>query len=143
MSRETYYAALFSVLDGLRVAGTVKVVTRRFSLQDAAKPQVLPAIHIDGDREEVTCRPGLPPRRRLSVRLFAYVAVDVSRDLAGVVLSAMIDTIEAVLAPIPSQSTQTLGGICAHCWIEGTIERFETGLPGMALAIIPVHILVP
>ena len=141
-TREQAYAALLTRLQTLVAAGAVKIATRSFTLSQAVKPPELPAIFMEGDAEEIMPRPNLPPKRRLTVRLLVHVAVP-GDQVAGTVLSAMLDQIDSVLAPPPGQTVQTLGGLVAHCWIEGVIERFEIGKPNHANALIPVHILVP
>lgn len=63
-------------------------------------------------------------------------------------LNTMVDAVEAALTPtgpdLVTQAVQTLGGLVAHCWIEGGIEYYE-GLDanGRSVAIIPIAMLLP
>jgi hypothetical protein len=141
-ARETYYGALNAQLQSLITNGTVKRIARKVTLSDVNNPPKLPAIYIDGDKEHVEHMAGQTARVTMTVRLFVYVPAPDNEPSPGTALSTVLDAIDLVLAPAAGQSLQTLGGLVAHCWIEGEIERFEAGLVGKALAIVPVHMTV-
>jgi hypothetical protein len=86
----------------------------------------------------------LPPKRTLDTQIWVYT--DVGKDpnaIPETALNTLLDAIEAALAPGVMSGVQTLGGLVSHAWIEGEIEQFPGVLDGVALAIIPVRVLVP
>ena len=141
MNRDAIHAALQAVLAVLTTSAGVKLIARPKTPQDLLSPSHLPALLIVGDREHVARARGLPPKVTLKLDLFVHVPTQ--GQAPGIVLDSMLASVEAALAPAPGMEVQTLGGLVSHAWIEGEIERFETGMPDKAMAIIPIHILVP
>lgn len=141
-SRETYYGALMTQLAKLKASGAISAIDRLVRLQDATNPPVMPCIYLDTDKETVEHQAGQPARVTLTCKLFVYVAGPDRNAVPGTALSNLLDAIDSVLAaPIPGMQ-QTLGGLVSHCWVEGEIERFEAGIDNLALAIVPVHMMV-
>jgi hypothetical protein len=57
-------------------------------------------------------------------------------------MNPLLDALTAALAPPnPVENVQTLGGLVAHCWIEGGIQTDEGVLGGQSVAIVPIRIL--
>lgn len=139
--RETYYAALVSQLETLVTNGAIKRLARKVTLKDINNPPKLPCLYIDTDKELVEHQAGQKAKLLITVRLFAFVAAPDNNATPDTDLSDLLDAIDTALAPLPGVPFQTLGGIVTHCWIEGEIERFEAGVEGKALAIVPVHML--
>jgi hypothetical protein len=57
-------------------------------------------------------------------------------------LNPLIGAVEAALDPYPLEA-QTLGGLVAHCWLEGEGAIESGDLSGQAIACLPVKMLVP
>lgn len=142
MNREAIYAALFQRLSA--VPGLVTTSRRLRHWTDVAAPEQ-PALFQVQKEESVEQRPGLPPKRRLSVELYLYANSGADPAVAPAqLLNPLVDAVEAALAPdTPVAAGQTLGGLVAHAWIEGRIETDEGALGDQAVAIVPVSILVP
>lgn len=143
MSREAAYTALFALLDGLRVAGTVVVADRKLrSLNDMSAAE-LPALFMTVGDQKVEARHGTPPKRTLTADIYLYAANPDPHTAAGIQLNALIDAVEAALAPPPYTPVQTLGLTVEHCFVEGTIAVYEAPKGQRAAALMPVHMLLP
>ncbi len=139
MSRETAYAALFALLQGL---GAVSTADRRLRSLNDLNAAELPALFMTVGDQLVQARHGLPGKRRLTADIYLYAANPDPHSAAGIQLNGLIDAVEAGRAPVPGM-TQTLGGTVEHCWIEGTIAVYEAPKGQRAAALIPVHIMMP
>jgi len=138
MSREAAYAALFAQLATV----PVKTSSRRLRLLEEIGPAELPALFMTVDRQHVEPRPrGLPPKHTLGALVYLYAANPDPHQPAGSLLNDLIDAVEAALTPV--SGPETLGGIVAHCWIEGAVVVFEAPKGQRAAAIVPIHMLVP
>ena len=143
MIRETFYAALFALLQGLQTAGTVIVCDRRLRFLHEMGAAELPALFLAVDRQQLVQRRGQPVRHQLGARLFVYAANPDRHTAAGIVLNGLLDAIDTALAPPAGSDVQTLGGLVSHCWIEGAVEVYEAPQGERAAAIVPVQMLVP
>ncbi|HLY53952.1 MAG TPA: hypothetical protein VKS60_00260 [Stellaceae bacterium] len=143
MIRETAYAALFAVLEALRVDGTVVVADRRLRSLNDLNAAELPALFMTVGDQKVVARHGLPPKRTLTADIYLYAANPDPGTAAGIQLNGLIDAVEAVLAPPVYAAVQTLGGAVEHCFIEGTIAVYEAPKGQRAAALLPVHLLLP
>lgn len=143
MSRETYYVALFTLLQGLATDSVVKLCDRRLRFLEDVGSAELPALFMAVDHQQVTQVRGLPPRRVLGAKLFLYAANPNRHTSAGIALNGLIDAVEQILSPAPGTDTQTLGGIVSHAWISGTIEIFDGPQGERAASIVPVQMLIP
>lgn len=86
----------------------------------------------------------LPGKTTLNVDLLVYVASGKDPDaIPAQDLNIVLDALSACLAPGPAESRQTLGGLVAHCRIEGRIVKDPGDLDGQGLALVPVRILAP
>jgi hypothetical protein len=140
--REPIYAALFQLVSAIP---GVTTASRRLKHWADVPPADQPALFQVQKGETVTDRRGLPPKRVLAVELFLYAQSGGDPGIAPAqILNPLIDAIEAALAPDgPPPAVQNLGGLVSHAWIEGRIETDEGVLGDQAVAIIPIHLLVP
>ncbi len=143
MTRETYYTALFAMLQGLHTAGTVATADRRVRFLNEMSAAELPALFMAVDRQTLQQRRGQPPRHQLGARIYLYAANPDRYTAAGIALNGLIDAVEATLAPADGSDVQTLGGLVSHAWIEGPIEVFEAPQGERSAAIVTVQMLIP
>lgn len=143
MNRDPIFDALFERFSG--ITGLVTMDRRWRMWTDLDRQTQLPALFQREVGEDYPARPaqGLPPRRTLHVELWLYTKLDpaVANDPAG--LNAMLDLVEAALAPPPGIGRLTLGGLVYHCWIEGQVDKDPGDLDGVGKAVVPIRILVP
>ncbi len=86
----------------------------------------------------------LPGKTVLNVDLFVYIAAGKDPDcIPARDLNVALDALQSCLAPGPAQDRQTLGGLVAHCRIEGRIVKDPGDLDGQGLALVPVKIFAP
>ncbi len=146
-SRETIMAALFDKLAGVTFSQPVQdqvtwvTMSRRIKLWTDVPPTERPALFIT-DHEETPAyqAPNLPQKNTMAVQLWVYFA---SRDAAAVPstdLNVLLDAIDAALAP-GANGAQTLGGIVAHCRVEGTVLKDPGDMDGDGLILVPLRIL--
>jgi hypothetical protein len=142
MIRENIYAALFA-----RVAAVPGLVTasRRLLHWSDVAPALQPAL-FQVQKRELPRRPsGALPAWSLHADLYLYAHVGSDPQVPpATALNALLDAIDAALAPDPVSGAQTLGGLVAHCWIDPAgIETDEGVLGPQAVAILPITITVP
>lgn len=143
MTRETYYAALFALLQSLQAGGAVQTADRRVRFLNEMGAAELPALFMAVDRQTLQQRRGQPPRHQLGARVFLYAANPDRHTAAGIALNGLLDALEAALAPPAGAGVQTLGGLVSHAWIEGPVEVFEGPQGERSAAIVTVQMLVP
>jgi len=143
MSRESIYAALFTLLQGMKTAGKVKVCDRRVRFLEEMGAAELPALFMAVSHQQTAQQPGLPPKRSLQAKLYLYAANPDRHRPAGIILNGLLDGVEALLAPPPGSDFLTLGGLVRHAWIEGPIEVFEGPQGERAAAVLTVSMLLP
>ena len=141
--RETYYGALFALLQSLQTGSTVQTCDRRVRFLHEMGAAELPALFMAVDRQQLIQRRGQPARHQLGARLFVYAANPDRHTAAGIALNGLLDALEAALAPPAGAEMQTLGGLVSHAWIEGPIEVFEAPQGERSAAIVTVQMLVP
>lgn len=142
MSREDCFVALFTLLSGMKTAGTIVTCDRRIRLLQDMDPAELPALFLGGDDGVVEQQRGAGPVRTLGALIYLYTANPDRHVTAGTLLNSLLDAVDAALAP-GWQGVQTLGGAVDHCWIEGDVKVFEGAQGERAAAIVPVKILMP
>ena len=137
-SRETIYAALFALVSG---AAPFATASRRFQLITAVQTGQMPALYMSQAGETVARDRITPPRYTLRVDLAVYAQNPDATQSAAPQLNALLDAVEAALAPPAPQLDQTLGGLVSHCYLRGEIELFEGSLGNRAGAVIPIEIV--
>lgn len=159
LDREPIFDALFTrlaAIPGLRTA------SRKWRPLDNLTAAEFPALFLATGSQTPTNRRGLPTVWTIEATVYVYTAND---DPAGpgVELNRIIREVEAALERSPEELAAlerdprvtdamfleiqnnpqgtTLGGLCSHAWIAGTIETDEGILMDKAAAAIPLEIL--
>lgn len=138
MTREPILVALFAKLAALPGLATSSRVLQHFS-QVAASDQ--PALFVSPVAHSAIRTRGLPPKWTLDVDVYLYLN-RASSDVPDTVLNGILDALEVALAPAPAAEVQTLGGLCEHCWIEGSVQIEVGALGTQVIALVPLKILV-
>ena len=87
---------------------------------------------------------GLPPKRTIATEIWIYSDAGKDEDaVPETALFGLLSALETALEPSPISGVQTLNGLVSHAWIEGQAEIFPGVIGGVAMAIVPVRILVP
>lgn len=76
----------------------------------------------------------------LTPKVFVYVRTPGA--VAQTALATALDALRAALLPPQGEARQTLGGACESARIEGTIETDEGTLGDIAMAIVPLRVVV-
>jgi hypothetical protein len=140
MDREAVMTALYDL--AVTAAG---FATSGRDLAHWSQVKAQPALYVVDAEEELPAEPyNMPRPSTMAAELWIYTKgeerPDQSRPKA---LNALLDAIEATLAPDPVTNTQTLGGAVEHCWIEGRIDKAPGHTDGQAVAVIPILMIVP
>lgn len=141
--RETYYAALFTLLSTLKTNATVTTCDRRVRLIEEMQPAELPALFMAVGKQRTVQSKNQEPKRWLGATVFLYAANPDQHTSADVALNGLLDALEAVIVPSDAFVTQTLGGLVHSCWIEGETEVFPGPYGERAAAIVPIEMLIP
>ena len=156
-TREQAAAALFTlVTNGVNAAlspVSLKTALRRKRLPEDISPPMCPAFLQIQTEEDYQYRHGgmiaIPPIRTLIVDLHLYIT-DANATAAGIIgppstqLNALVQAVEASLAPDAVTGRSTLGGLVTSCRIEGKIGYLEAErLDSYSMVMIPVSILFP
>ena len=144
MSREDIFTALFALGQGLSWGTPPQgfaYISRRVRL--AADLPALPALCQAEHDESFARTPGLDPRRTLGAAWMIHQATADPDAVPASANNALMDAIEAALAPDSADGCCTLGGLVQHCWIEGEVFKDPGDLDGQALLIAPIRILIP
>src|SRR5690242_6172659 len=132
---------LFGLLETVDGVQTCSRRMRLWSNMTAAeKPAIFLAEHKETIERSIE---GLPPLRKIMANIFVYID---STDPECVPITAMNNIIDAIFTALRPQfpaEEQTLGGLVAHCWIEGEILKDPGDLDGYGIAILPVSIVLP
>jgi len=137
-SRETIYAALFALVSG---AADFVTTGRKAQIMTQMQPSQLPALYQEQVSEETQQVNGIPPKYTLRVDIIIYALNPDATQPSTPQLNALIDALEATLAPSPVTQRQTLGGLVSHCFINGKTQIFEGDLANRVAAVIPIEIV--
>lgn len=133
-------AALALKLSAISGVITFSRILRHFN---ELRPPDQPAVFLAPRAQLAERKRGLPTKWTIDVSVYVYTKRNGADDVPDVQMNAILDAIEDALQPPPAVESQTLGGLCEHCWIEGVIETDEGVLGDQAIAIVPIRILVP
>ncbi len=146
-SREANAAALYALVNA--AAGTVvRLVTSGRTLRhyDQVSPAEMPAL-FQAQKPETNQRSesNIPSKRTQHFEFWLYAADAQSpQEIPAQQLNVMVDAIEAAMAPNPLTNVNTLGGLCQHAWIDGSVEFYENvTTDGKSIAVIPIAVLMP
>lgn len=120
-------------------------VTRRLRAPDSFRDPDCPALMID-ETAELVQQTGqhAPSKTTISVNLWVVLKNGMNQnDEPMAVLNDILDRVDAALRPLPMQDSFTLGGLVDHCRIEGSIEKDAGEIGKIAIAIVPLKILIP
>lgn len=142
MSRNAIFTALLALGGGVTagVLGPLAETGRRLKVWDQA---AMPSLFQVEPNTDTASKLGTLPRRTLKVTWVIYH--NAGKDQGSVpaaVTSDLLDSIEAAF-PTIAGSYQTLGGLVAAAYIDGTIHAFEGDLDGQTVVTVPISILVP
>ena len=138
VSREAIYSALFTLVSG---AADFVTTGRRIQIITQMQPSQLPALFQQQVSEDTQQVNGIPPKYTLRVDIAIYALNPDQTQAATPQLNALIDAVEAALAPSPATGRQTLGGLVSHCFINGKTDIFEGDLGNKAAAVLPIEIV--
>ena len=147
IQREQIYSALLATLQSalLSPAGPFKTVSRRWQDPAQISPADRPALY-QVQRNELARTSNInaiPIAWRATVDLVLYTAGDAAPNVVpSTELNSLLDAIEAAIKTATPGLAQSLGGKVSHCRIEGKIEIVENVQGAMALAVVPVEILL-
>jgi hypothetical protein len=138
MNREAIYKALYAKLQ--RIDGIRDIGRRLKPWTDVLE---FPAVFLaQGNEQNIKGGRGLPNKYELSPSIYLYVKVEVG-EIPGPVLNEFLDSITQALKPAEgAENKQTLGGLVEDCWIDGQVITDEGTLGEMAVAVIPIKIVV-
>lgn len=142
--RDAILDALFLRLK-TKLGTNVTTIGRRHMMPPTLTTAMQPALFVVQGPEEKQPHPrGTSGKLIMHAMLVAYVYDTASRPDGTTLLNILIGQIEDAIAPDnASTPVQTLGGLVDRLWIEGQSD-IDPGVFGQqAVAIIPVHILVP
>ena len=137
MSREAVYSALFARVSA---AAGFATTSRRLQMWTDVPPGAQPALFQAQRSEQVTQVTNRPPIWKFHVDLYIYAYATDNGVSPAIQLNALVDAVEAALAP--TFENQTLGGLVTYARISGQIQTDEGVLGQQAVAIIPVEIEV-
>jgi len=120
-----------------------RTASRRLKLWTDVAAQ--PALFLRTDSEDIAPRAArMPPRVTMRCEVWIYSKAGAAPDaVPAATLNYILDAVMRVLEPEPVREVQTLGGLVHNCWVEGQVELHTGDLDGQAIAVIPIHILVP
>lgn len=148
-NRETVYAALFVLLNGLATGGSplLKIASRRLAPIEDAQPENLPAAYqVQDDQSYIKPSTSMPARMEWGAYWFVYGYSADPAVAPSTVLNTLVDALvgkTGVLTPTGGADKQTLGGIVEDAAVSGKIQIFEGLLGDRCVAIIPLRIVVP
>jgi len=140
--RETVYAALKTLLDGLGNGGPFVTVSRRIvQIEDFSKDNA-PAIFQTQLTEPNTALKGIPTVRKFDVALtiFSYTGNEIDK-IISTPLNALVTAVENILGPDAATAFQQLNVPVSSVQIQGPIQYFEGVLGTWGVAVIPVEII--
>lgn len=146
MSREAAYGALLSTLQTALKAptGPFVIVEERMRPWASVNTAEYPALFLHIKPERITPSKYEPPIRVLTAELWVYVWTGEQPQVSKrAPLSALLDAIDAALAPDPITENNTLGGVVNRAWIEGMQDIREEVLSGAAAAFVSVVMEIP
>jgi hypothetical protein len=150
IDREAIWVKLYQVIK-TSLGSSVVTCGRKHVMPPDLSVAQQPAVFVIQKQESKDPRPrGLTGKLTLHGFIWIYVYESAANEvpgqethLAATDLNALIKAIDDALAPDTTDGACTLGGLVSHCWVEGETDQ-DPGIFGQqAMALIPVHILVP
>ena len=139
LSRDALYAGLF---DLLAAAYPFKTKSRRLRHWKDVPVDKQAALFLAVTDQDQRSPAGVPADWALHAEATVYVHDDSKDGVPQAALNAVLDAIEAALAPDdPETERFTLGGLVRDCRIQGIVETDKGTLGPQAVAIVPLVIL--
>lgn len=137
LDTEAIYDAFFRLVSSVP---DFKTASRRLRMWNEVDAQ--PALFQNQLREEEVGSPKSPTMVTLFLDLYVYARTDPDDAPTSTKLNVLIKAIRDALAPDPvtGDGRQTLGGLCYHARVNGTILIDEGVQDGQAIARIPCEI---
>src|SRR2546423_728215 len=133
VTREQVMAALFAALTPPTPSmAALKTYSRRLIDPEGLDPAMSPALFLVMHQELYERQESNEPPVR-SLKALAFIYNDVGADqnvVPETAVNALLDAIDAALAPTPTSGQQTLGGLVSHVYIEGEIIRASGDVTG-------------
>src|SRR5487761_1528464 len=139
MNRNAITVALYNLLVATGSFGTTG---RRVQL--SRQIGEFPALFLRRVADKYQTHTGQPPRVTMHYEVWIYTKTTNPDGVPTDDLDALLDAVDAALQPDNDlKQTNTLGGLVSHCRIEGDPLLDPGDLTGIALAVIPIQVLVP
>lgn len=132
----------------------VEFWTRRFTGWEDLPVQ--PAAVLEKVDASAASEKGMPTRWTVTLDLSIFYKLSEDRDVpADLEANVWLQKVEAALERTPQEQAlansvfmdmpddprTTLGGLCSHCWINGTVDTDSGALGGQGVLVIPIEIL--
>jgi hypothetical protein len=138
--RESIYAALFARVSA--AAGFV-TVSRRLQVWGDVPMGLHPALFQIQKKEIPLNTPGMNQVWTLTVDIVIYAHTQGDKSIPpSSIINGLVDAVIASISPEPVSNKQTLGGLCEHVWVDGSIVTDEGILGDQAVVVIPITIKV-
>ena len=141
-SREAVYAALFNLVAG---SASFKTKSRRLKLWSDVNAADKPALFL-AQRGQTYVQGSTAAPQKVTLKADILIYTNAGKDpnvIPATTLNGLVDAVDAALSGSVITGNQTLGGLVAHCWIEGEVMIDPGDIDGDGLAVIPVRILIP
>lgn len=129
----------------------VRTCEQRLKSWDDVQPSEQPAVFVVASDESAQYQGrGLPPIWTLRYKLYVYARIDngdpqaTGHDVLHRLLTAIEEGLLATTAERAVNSSAwdtTLGGLCSHARIVGTVVKDEGALGEQAFAMVPIEVL--
>lgn len=142
-SRESVMSALFDKLLILKPDVFI-TMSRKLKLWNEVPVEEQPALFMCEHLEhQVSSTRGLPRRTEWDVEFYIYARAVDENSVGSIILNTLLDSVDGVLQPEPSDNVLTLSGRVYRIWGEGQIRKDPGDLDGQAVAIYPMKIRPP
>ena len=138
MSRNAIFSALFTKLSACASFATTSQRLRHWS---EISPAQQPALFVPRGTETIHQVTGQPAITTLEAHVWIYATTTDPNVAPQTQINDLLDAITAAIAPVGALTTQTLGGLVQHCWIDGPIETDEGSLGDQAVAKLTIKML--
>ncbi len=140
MNREQIYNALLDLVGNL---ADFQIKSRRLKVWTEVAPADMPALFLLQNNEVAETIRGMPSKWILRPELYIYVST--GNEIDGnpyEILNPILDKVTALFHPDFHQDVQTLNGLVHSAKINGGIEVDGGILGSIAVAIIPIEIII-
>lgn len=134
-----------AIAAGSNIPCTAGVLTSSRRLQHWSKVAAQPALFVRDTEEEMEYPDTILQIQTIKTEIWLYARAGEDPNVsAGTVLNALLDGIQAALAPDdPTNGRFTLGGLVHWCRLQGRIDKEPGDLDGQAMAVAECLITVP